>query len=115
MGGILLIVAGVVLLLQMLDVLPWDIWWNIWRFWPVLLVMLGLGILLGRRVPLLSSAIAASLLVGAVGGAAWITYNQDDGETVTELKEPLGVAPTPNSLSTPRKSPSKKISAVISL
>ena len=92
LGGILLIVAGVVLLLQMLDVLPWDIWWNIWRFWPVLLVMLGVGILLGRRVPLLSSAIAASLLVGAVGGAAWITYNQDDGETVTELKEPLGNA-----------------------
>lgn len=92
LGGILLIIAGVVLLLQMLDVLPWDIWWNIWRFWPVLLVMLGVGILLGRRMPLLSSAIAALLLIGAVGGAVWITYDQDDGETVAELKEPLGNA-----------------------
>ena len=91
-GGILLIVVGVVLLLQTLDVLPWGVWWNIWRFWPVLLVMVGVGILLGRRMPLLSSAIAALLVVGAVGGATWITYAQNDGETVAELKEPLGDA-----------------------
>ena len=43
---LVLIAAGVVLLLNTLGILPWDSWSEIGRFWPVLLVVFGLSILL---------------------------------------------------------------------
>lgn len=47
-GPLLLIAIGVLLLLNSLNVLPWGIWGTLWRFWPVLLILLGLEILFGR-------------------------------------------------------------------
>jgi len=45
-GPIILIVLGVLFLLNTLDVFRWS--WNIWRFWPVILIAIGL-VLLRRR------------------------------------------------------------------
>ena len=42
---LLLIAAGVVLLLNTLNVLPWESWSEIGRFWPVLVIAFGLSIL----------------------------------------------------------------------
>ena len=42
---IVLIGAGIVLLLNTLGILPWESWSKIGRFWPVLLVLFGLSIL----------------------------------------------------------------------
>jgi len=46
--GIILVFLGGVLLLQNFDVLPWGLWGMLWRFWPVLLVIIGLNIIIGR-------------------------------------------------------------------
>jgi len=48
-GPTILILLGVILLLNNLGYLPWDVWSNIWRLWPLLLILIGLEILLGRR------------------------------------------------------------------
>lgn len=45
--GLLFLVAGVLLLLNSLGFLPWYVWDYIWRFWPVLLIVIGLQIMLG--------------------------------------------------------------------
>jgi hypothetical protein len=37
--------AGTALLLNTLGALPWDIWDDIARWWPALLILLGLGVL----------------------------------------------------------------------
>ena len=50
--GIILLFLGIVFLLQVLDVLPWALWVTLWRFWPVLIIIIGLNILLRRRQPL---------------------------------------------------------------
>jgi len=42
---LVLIAAGVLLLLNTLGVLPWDAWSEIWRFWPILVILFGLTIL----------------------------------------------------------------------
>lgn len=47
-GPILIIILGIVFLLNNFGVLPWEIWQNIWKFWPVLLVLFGIEVLLGR-------------------------------------------------------------------
>jgi hypothetical protein len=46
------IAAGVLLLLNTLGVVTWDIWNDVGRWWPALIILLGLGVLiqnLGKR------------------------------------------------------------------
>lgn len=49
--GIILLFLGIVFLLQVLDVLPWGVWGTLWRFCPVLIIIIGLNILLSRYNP----------------------------------------------------------------
>ncbi|MGI5827643.1 MAG: LiaI-LiaF-like domain-containing protein [Patescibacteria group bacterium] len=43
-----LIFLGVIFLLNNLGFLPWSVWEQLWRFWPLILVFAGLEILLGK-------------------------------------------------------------------
>lgn len=44
-GPIAVVAVGILLLLSTLDVLPWRIWDDLARYWPILVILLGLGIL----------------------------------------------------------------------
>lgn len=57
-GGVLISV-GIVLLLNSLGILSWDLWEFLWRFWPLFLIVAGLNIVFG-------STKAGSILVGMV-------------------------------------------------
>ena len=48
--GFLLVFSGIILLLNSLGVLPWSIWSEILNFWPVLVILVGLKLLLGNSV-----------------------------------------------------------------
>ena len=45
----ILIIAGIIFLLNNLGYLPWEVWGNIWRLWPLALILIGLEVILGRR------------------------------------------------------------------
>ena len=60
--ALLIIAAGVVLLLQNLGILKWELWIEIWRFWPVVLIAVGVSLIFGRRLPWLSAGIVVALL-----------------------------------------------------
>lgn len=47
--AIFLILLGLVFLLNNFGILPWEIWQNIWKFWPILLILFGVEALLGRN------------------------------------------------------------------
>jgi len=51
-GPIILIVLGILLLLNTTGVVPWEAWESLWRFWPVLLILWGIGIIFGRGSPI---------------------------------------------------------------
>jgi hypothetical protein len=62
--GLLFIVAGLIWLLNNLGYLPGDFWRTLWRFWPVLVILLGVEVALrgfSNRVaiPLLLLAVVA--------------------------------------------------------
>ena len=76
--ALLLIAVGVVLLLQNLGVLNWDLWLETWRFWPVLLIAIGVGLVLGQRLRWLSMGIVAALLAGSIAGAALLSESSGD-------------------------------------
>jgi len=88
--GILLLFLGVVFLLQTLDVLPWGLWGSLWRFWPVLIIIIGLGILLRRYNVWLVSLLILAILGACLGIATWQHGPSLPGGMVTSsYSEPL--------------------------
>jgi hypothetical protein len=85
--GIVLVLLGVVLLLQTLNVLPWRLWAEVLRYWPVILIAIGTHMLLSRRVPYLGAVLVALLLGGTVALAAVNVGSPDDGSVAGDRVE----------------------------
>ena len=66
---ILLIVVGSVLLLNNLGILSWSVWSTLAQLWPVILVLLGLELILGRRTSMLGIGLALVFVAIVVGSA----------------------------------------------
>lgn len=45
--GVFLVFLGIMLLLNSLGVIPWTIWHDIWQYWPFLLIIAGIQVMLG--------------------------------------------------------------------
>ena len=87
--ALILVLVGGVLLLQNLDIIPWELWFELWRLWPVLIIGVGVNLILGRRIPWLATVLVGALFVGAVAGAALLV--ERGGELVsTGMEEVLG-------------------------
>ena len=69
--ALIVIIVGVILLLQTLGLLSWALWSYLWRFWPVLIIIIGINLILGRRSPWIAAAVSLVLIFLAVGVAAW--------------------------------------------
>ncbi len=91
-GAVLLIAVGVLFLLNNLGTLEVD-WLSLFRFWPVLLILVGLDIILGRRGAL-GSAIMAVLALLVVGGVVYLATTAPGfarGQAVSgDFAQPLG-------------------------
>jgi hypothetical protein len=57
-----LIVLGGIFLLNNFGVLPWSIWTNLWKFWPILLVLIGIEYLIGQSISLKTGLILLLLI-----------------------------------------------------
>lgn len=98
-GPILLIAAGVVLLLNQTGRLPWAVWGTLWRFWPVILILIGLEVIVGlsrsRLLYVLSVffavAILGTLVLYAVYAGGPMARSQSGGRT-EEIVEQLNDA-----------------------
>ena len=88
--GIFLLFLGVIFLLQTLNILPWGLWGTLWRFWPALIIAIGLGILLRRYNPWLISALILLLFGACLGIATWqYEASTPVGETAESYSVPL--------------------------
>ena len=67
-GPLILIFLGTVFLLQNTGYLPANFWVNLWRLWPLILVLVGIEFLLAHRLPwpALAAIAAVVLCLGAV-------------------------------------------------
>ena len=88
--GIFLLFLGIVFLLQTFNVLPWGLWGTLWRFWPVLLIVVGLSILLRRYNRWLVSVLILALFFACLG-IAICQYESSlpAGETIKSFSAPL--------------------------
>ena len=74
-GPIFTIGSAIIFQLSILGIINWSIWEIILRFWPVLIIVIGLDVLLGRRerrsIP--GMLLGLVLIVAIVGGILWYT------------------------------------------
>ncbi|MEX0621625.1 MAG: DUF5668 domain-containing protein [Candidatus Woykebacteria bacterium] len=59
---IVLILLGAIFLLNNFGLLPWSIWTNLWKFWPVLLILIGVEYLIGQSISLKTTVILLLLI-----------------------------------------------------
>lgn len=78
--GVLIAAGGVLLLLTNYGLVDWAVWQDIWRFWPVLLVLWGLQLLIGK--PVLNIGLILLLLL--IGSALFFFY--PGTYTIREIK-----------------------------
>ena len=71
---LLLIMGGGLLLLQNLGYISGISWGSIWRFWPLLLIALGIDTLFSRRSAV-GSTLSALLILALLGGAVYLLMN----------------------------------------
>jgi hypothetical protein len=90
---ILLITAGVLFLLSNLGVLDVN-FWELWRLWPVLLILVGLEIILGRRsfvgnviVLIITIAVVAGVVILLIAAPDVLAPSVSGG--VDHITEPL--------------------------
>jgi hypothetical protein len=87
--GIFLLFLGIVLLLQTFNVLPWDLWETLWRFWPALIIMVGLAILFRNFNIWLISFLAVIILGGSLGLAIWQNNNMQREISIKNYSQPI--------------------------
>ncbi len=78
--ALLLVALGVVLLLNTTGAVRPAIWLDLVRYWPVLLVLLGISMILGRRRPLVCAAVVALILAGTVFVAYMDTVQRENDD-----------------------------------
>lgn len=90
-GALILIAVGFMLLLYNLGYLPGDIWRYLWRFWPMLLILVGADIAT-RGFPTWFALPVLLLVVVALLGTIWLlTPTLPTQDVVTEdLSQDLG-------------------------
>ncbi len=91
LGATILIVIGVVFLLNNLGYLSWDVWGTLWRFWPVLLILVGVNFFLAGSRPWVMLIVTFVVLAGvflavwAMSGSGALTK-----QTTVSFSQPLG-------------------------
>lgn len=78
-GAIILIGLGVAFLLQNLGVAGFD-WFSLLRYWPALLILFGLDLLLGRS--LVGSLLVALVAIVVVGGVLFLASTDTPSPTM---------------------------------
>ncbi|HEV7662249.1 MAG TPA: DUF5668 domain-containing protein [Chloroflexota bacterium] len=93
-GPLLLIFLGGLLLLQNTGYLPPNFWQNVWRLWPVVLVLAGIELLLAHRVPWIVLAVltVVVLVVGALATNAGLSHFSRPVSTTRTVQTDIGTA-----------------------
>ena len=88
--GVFLLFLGIVFLLQTIGIIPWGLWATLWRFWPILIIAFGLGILLRHYNPWLVSTLLLVMFLACLG-VSFCQYESSvlSEETASSYKVPM--------------------------
>lgn len=96
--GAMFIFGGIILLLNSFEYLPWNIWERIIRFWPIMIIVLGIKIILGNNVVsrfvtgIIILILSLSLLIYILSSVSpeminWVPMNVIESTSLWEVVE----------------------------
>ena len=92
-GPLILITIGVLFLLANLGALPLTFWEIAARYWPLIFILIGLEIIIGRQ-SIVGGLVVIVLWIAIVGGVIWLSFTQGGapivGGTTETINQPLG-------------------------
>lgn len=92
-GPLLLITIGMLFLLSNLNVLPLTFWEIAARYWPLIFILIGLEIIIGRQ-SIIGGLVVLVLWIAIVGGVLWLSFTQGNapiaGGATDTISQPLG-------------------------
>ena len=85
--GTFLIFSGIILLLNTFEIVSWEFWDSLWKFWPLLLVLMGLQIIFSKG-PLLR-LILTILSIFVVGNAFMLALREVSPDLVSKMPDSI--------------------------
>lgn len=82
-----MILAGVLLLMNTTGMMPWSIWGELTRFWPVLIILWGIGIIFGQSKAM-GWALGAAAIIGVGALVVWAIGGINSGDLSDPGAEP---------------------------
>lgn len=76
--GIFFVFLGLIFLLNNFNILSWEVWSEIIRFWPLVFIFWGLDIIFGRTIPGKAVVIVVGLLMAAFALAFSVSLTNPD-------------------------------------
>ena len=83
-GPILMVGAGILFLFNNLGWVDWSIWGSLLRLWPLLLIIGGLDLIIGRRSAVGGVLVAVIAVVLLVGGVWFVNADADRSATIVD-------------------------------
>ncbi|MCI0474954.1 MAG: cell wall-active antibiotics response protein [Anaerolineales bacterium] len=93
-GPLILITIGVLFLLANLGYLPLSFWEIAFRFWPLILILIGLEIIIGKR-SIIGGLIVVVLWCAVIAGILWLSISSggmfvSSAAITDQINQPLG-------------------------
>lgn len=89
--AVVLVFLGLAFLIHNFKLTPPGFWGVLWRFWPVLLILVGLKTLIGSGRSILVGSITAFTMFAVLGLSLYISWSQaTEQPTITNVTEKLG-------------------------
>jgi len=89
--AVVLVFLGLAFLIYNFKLTPTGFWGVLWRFWPVLLILIGLKTLIGSGRSLLVGSITALTMFAVLGLSLYISWSKaTEKPTITSISETLG-------------------------
>jgi cation transport ATPase len=48
-AGLIILIAGVIFMFNVFGQIPWEFWNHVWKFWPAILILIGIAIFFGNN------------------------------------------------------------------
>ena len=90
--GIIIILLGLILLANNFQLLPWNVWSELFRLWPVILIAIGTHLIFRKSSLSFLQILSPLIIIAAIGGAIYLSQTGATYEKIDQtfrFEQPL--------------------------